>query len=417
MSPRISVSDGQILIHELEVADADLAHFVAQAPEGERPGLVARAVKIGLIALCNAGVTVNVDFVQRQFERLLAQMQQTNERAESALEATLRNHFADGEGRLPQTLEAFLGDRGKLRQLIGDLFDDGRRDSAIGRMRDLLGRYFEGDGAVLATLLDPTRQGSALYQFRNEVTTGFKELGERLAALEAGNRARAEERARSAAKGGDFEDVIELHLAALAHGAGDILERTSDTPGAVMGSKKGDLVLTLDPAQTRGADLRIVIEAKDRAISRRQMAVELREARENRSASAAVVVFTPQHAPSGIAPLQLVGTDVYCVLDPDDDEPVALEAAVRLARALALATLRQVSVEIDVAAVQGCLDDIRQQVAAVQGMKSVLTSIGTKAKEVSGGLDELRAVILRRVVDVESELRVVTRAEDDRLSA
>ena len=326
-------------------------------------------------------------------------------------------HFAEGEGRLPQTLEAFLGDRGKLRQLVCDLFDETRRDSAIGRMRDLLGRYFDGDGAILHALLDPTRHGSALYQFRTEVTAGFKELGERLAALEAGNRARAEERSRSAAKGGDFEDEVEWRLGELAHGANDLLDRTSDTPGAVLGSKKGDFVLTIDPGQTRGADLRVVVEAKDRTVSRRQMAQELREARENRGAAVAVAVFTPQHAPAGVGPLQLVGTDVYCVLDADDDDAIGLEAAVRLARALALASLRAASVDVDVAAVQRNLDDIRQQLGVVQGMKAALTSIGSKAKDVSNSLDGLRTIVLRSVAEVEAELRVVGRDAEGQLIA
>jgi len=42
-------------------------------------------------------------------------------------------------------------------------------------------------------------------------------------------------------------------------------------------------------------------------------------------------VFTPAHAPSGVAPFNLVGDDVYCVIDPDAPEPATLEAAIRLA--------------------------------------------------------------------------------------
>ncbi len=57
----------------------------------------------------------------------------------------LRQNFADGDGRLPRTLERFLGDRGQLRAFVGELFDETKRDSAIGRMRQLLGTYFDGD--------------------------------------------------------------------------------------------------------------------------------------------------------------------------------------------------------------------------------------------------------------------------------
>ena len=81
-------------------------------------------------------------------------------------------------------------------------------------------------------------------------------------------------------------------------------------------SKKGDFVLTLDARLARGSDVRVVIEAKDRPMSMRAMRDELRDAKENRGAAVALVVFTPAHAPSGVAPFALVGDDVYCVVDP-----------------------------------------------------------------------------------------------------
>ena len=56
-------------------------------------------------------------------------------------------------------------------------------------------------------------------------------------------------------------------------------------------SKKGDFVLTIDPARTGGADVRVVVEAKDRAMSGRAIRDELREAKENRAAAVAVAVF------------------------------------------------------------------------------------------------------------------------------
>ena len=59
-----------------------------------------------------------------------------------ALDAVLRQNFADGDGRLPRTLEKFLGDRGQLRTFVTDLFDESRRDSAMGRMKTMLGGRF-----------------------------------------------------------------------------------------------------------------------------------------------------------------------------------------------------------------------------------------------------------------------------------
>lgn len=401
----VRVEGDRIVIDALVLADGPLAAFVADRAPEERPALMERALRIGLVALQDAGVSMDVDVVRREFETMLRQSEQANERAAQALDAILRQNFSDGDGRLPRTLEKFLGDRGQLRGFVSELFDETRRDSAIGRMRTLLGAYFDGDASRLAQLLDPTRLGSPLHQFRTEVAEGFGKLNERLTAIEAAAAARATERARSAAKGADFETLVGDLLGTVTRGSGDILDATGAEAGDVLRSKKGDYLVTLDPRQTAGADLRIVVECKDRAISGKQMRDELVEARRNRSAAVALVVFTPQHAPAGIAPFDVRRDDVYCVIDPAAPDPAVLEAALRLARLLALASLRDHEVELDAAAVSGALAAIRNQLDGIRGLKMQLTTIGTAARDINTGLDRMREAVLASVGEAESALR------------
>jgi len=405
VTTRIDVLGDRIVLERVILIDPAAAAFVADRPADERPALIERALRIGLTALQQAGINVNVDVVRREFELLLAQTQSTNDKAARALEEMLRSNFADDDGRLPRTLEKFLGNRGQLQAFVGDLFDESKRDSAIGRMRTLLGTYFDGDASRLAILLDPTRLNSPLHQFRTEVSEGFARLNDRLTAIEAAAQARGAERARSSAKGADFEDLLEGMLAEIARGGSDLLDRTGEEHGDTIRSKKGDFVLSLNPALTRGVDLRIVIEAKDRAISGRAMRDELRDAKANRGAAVALVVFTPAHAPTGIAPFDVRAGDVYCVVDPEAPDHAALEAAVRLARLVALASLREAEVEVDAAAVGMALTGIREQLEIIRALKSQLTSISGAAKEVGSGLDRLRDGVLAKVCEAETELR------------
>lgn len=402
----VRIDGDRLHIEQLSVADAALAAFVGERAETDRPALVERALRIGLTALQDAGVSMNVDVVRREFESMLRQTEAANERAASALDGLLRQNFADGDGRLPRTLERFLGDRGQLRSFVGELFDETKRDSAIGRMRQLLGTYFEGDASRLAQLLDPTRLGSPLHQFRSEVSDGFAKLNERLTAIEAAAAARATERARSSAKGADFETLIGELLGEVVRGAGDVVDRTGDEAGDLLRSRKGDFLLTVDPRLTRGADLRVVVECKDRQVSGKAMRDELAEAKRNRSAATALVIFTPAHAPSGIAPFDVRLGDVYCVIDPLAPDPSILEAAVRLARLHALATLQEHEVEMDAAAIGEALIAIRGQLDAVRALKMHLTSIGSATREVTAGLDRLREGVIAQVANVERELRV-----------
>jgi hypothetical protein len=247
-----------------------------------------------------------------------------------------------------------------------------------------------------------------MHQFRQEIAAGFKSLEERLVAIEAAAAARGAERARSSAKGADFEDVLDGLLGDIARGAGDLLDRTGLETGAVLNSKKGDFVLTIDPTVARGCDLRVVVEAKDRPMSVRAIRDELREACENRGAAVAVAVFTPAHAPTGVAPFNVVAGDVYCVIDPAAPEIATLEAAIRLARLLALASLVEREVTVDAAAIGSALTAIREQLEIVRQLKSQLTSISNASKGVSDGLDAMRAGILARVSEAESEIRAAS---------
>jgi hypothetical protein len=404
-TPAVRIVGDRIEIDRLALADGPLAAWLEAQPMDDHAILVERALRIGLTALQSVGVTLNVDAVRAEFDRFADQSRATNEKAAQALEQVLRTNFGDGDGRLPRTLESFLGDRGKLRSMVEELFDPSRRDSAIGRISTMLESYFDGDASRLARLLDPTRLGSPLHQFRTEMADGFRAIQERLVALEAAQGARAGERVRSAAKGADFEDLLEAMLGDVARGANDILERCGTDAGDAGRSKKGDFVLTLDPDVARGCELRVVIEAKDRRMSGREMRDELRAAKANRDAAAALVIFTPAHAPAGIAPFDVRAGDVYAVLDPADPDPTTLGAAVRLARLLAVTSVRESEAEVNVAEVAASLNEIRQCLEAVRSLKTQLTSISSTSDNVAKALDKLREAVLAWIGRAERELR------------
>jgi len=132
---------------------------------------------------------------------------------------------------------------------------------------------------------------------------------------------------------------------------------------------------------------------------------ELRDARSNRDAAVALVVFTPTHAPAGIAPFDVRAGDVYCVVDPAAPETSTLETSVRLARLLALQTLRERDVTLDAAAVETALRGVREQLDVLRGLKMTLTSIGSSAKDVQNGLAKLRDGIMARIAEAEAELK------------
>jgi hypothetical protein len=133
---------------------------------------------------------------------------------------------------------------------------------------------------------------------------------------------------------------------------------------------------------------------------------ELAEAKRNRDAIVGLVVFSAAHAPAGIAPFDVRMGDVYCAIDPEAPEPATLDAALRLARLLAVSAGREEASEMDAAAIHEALGRVRAELDAVRGLKTQLSTIGTAAKAVNAGLDQLREAIVARVAEAESELRL-----------
>ena len=194
-------------------------------------------------------------------------------------------------------------------------------------------------------------------------------------------------------------------LADAARGAGDIVERTGLVSGDVIRSKKGDFLLTIDPQWCHGAELRVVIEAKNRRLSWREIREELDAAKRNRGAAVALAIFAPEHAPTGVEPFDVRYGHIFCVVDPDEPSETVLAAAVRLARLYAVATLVEHESAIDTARVLAAVAAIKTELDALRRVKVQLTSIRSAASEVTVGLDRLRDAILVRVADAESQLR------------
>ena len=71
---------------------------------------------------------------------------------------------------------------------------------------------------------------------------------------------------------------------------------------------------------------------------------------------------------------------------------------------LALASTRETDTGVDSAAVHEALARVRAELDAVRGLKTKLTTIGTAAKSVNAGLDQLRDGIVARIAEAEAEL-------------
>ena len=172
---RIRVEGDRIVVERLVIRDLTLAGFVGERPAADRADLVERATRIGLLALQDAGVTVNVDVVRARVREA---------RPPGRDRSTRRPPRRSSRRCGPTSPTATVACPGHSRsswataaRCAGWSRSCSTRRSATARSAGsaaMLERYFDGDASKLAVLLDPTRLNSPMHQFRQEITAGFK---------------------------------------------------------------------------------------------------------------------------------------------------------------------------------------------------------------------------------------------------
>jgi hypothetical protein len=148
---------------------------------------------------------------------------------------------------------------------------------------------------------------------------------------------------RVAAKGFDFEDALGPALEACYSPHEDILEVTGASPG-IADEKVGDFVVTVNPRDTSGRDLKIVFEAKDRKLTVQKALAEIDAAMVNRGAQVGVMAFAHfAEAPLVGKPLRVFPGNRLMVVwetEGNDNSDLALEVCAQLARTLAIGVER-----------------------------------------------------------------------------
>jgi uncharacterized protein YheU (UPF0270 family) len=218
---------------------------------------------------------------------------------------------------------------GALADLVRVGIEHGRDPEAIVREAIEVGAAVLVHGAAKSTVDAVGAEVDRLLTALNERSLRIESLG-RMAG-------------KVAAKGLVYEAELGVALETCFAPHQDVLEATGATTGTA-DDKVGDFVATLNPKQTGGRRLRVVIEAKDRPLSMPKTLAELDAAMLNRGAVVGVIVFRDQRlAPIAGRSLRcLPGNKIIVVWEGTDaGNDLALEVAVQLARTLAMTGERE----------------------------------------------------------------------------
>ncbi len=389
----------RIVIEGLSVEDARAARLVRERAQAGTSGskTIRDAIEIGARVLDSEETAVNVDYVRRELEAGLGEL-------DSKLGETLQG---SAEAIAEQIEEAFDGDDSVQEQLREIVAKNTREQlEAVARLLTAedstnplvnVQKHFgkamleaeERNRAEVERLRDShSKEARAMH---SQVAELRKELARLLERDDADERV-AEAEEAGTRKGFSFEERVFDAVERLASVRNDCATHTG-SEGAEGGGKKGDVLVELGAAQGPAAG-RIVFECKDKQLSKRVAWDELNAAMASRAASFGVLVVAGEdRVPSGREQLhEYEGNKLIVAVDRDEPDTLALELAYRLAAAR-VTMARDRDLTVDAAEVRSVTEEAISCLQQAQAIKSALTGIKTSSDRARSGLDEMIATL------------------------
>ena len=425
--PSVRTAGDRVAVHGLVLDDPVAVRLVREREEsGDDPvRLVLDALEIGARVIDREQAGANAEFVRTEFEKQAREVESAfGEQAAAVgerLAKQLEDVFGAETGSLSKALERHFSDdssgsvQQRVRALVAEVMAQARQD--------LLQQFSAADGRN--PLADFKAASLAMMkQAAEQQDTHLTAMRDRMAALERQLQALrdeksaavqlAAERERGTAKGRTFEEAVFDAVEAIAAAQGDCAEPVGDlTEG---GGKRGDVVVAVDAA-TGPARGRIVVEAKDRRISRKKALEELAEGLDQRSAQFGVwVVPSEQELPAGVRDLREIdGDKLFVVFDPEDGSRLGLEVAYKLARARVLLTREEIE-GLDPALVAERVELARRAMEDVRRIKQQLTGATTAIGTARDVLDEMATIVRARLDEIDQAVADALAREPDQRS-
>lgn len=271
------IANGKLIIKDFQTSDEEIVDFFKEVTPEEFDNKLNSSLKVGVTALKTVATTERIDYIEKEFQKLDTKFNDVLKDTVKQISDNIDKTFGEN-GKVPSVLEKKFGENGTVDSLIDNYLGE------KGTLSEIIEKQFGKDGVIIKELLDPTKQGTPLYQLRQFFTEELSRLTNAIGIEQA----KAEMKDKSTQKGRDFEEVLEELLGPIvkAH-MGDMLIRTGDTIGELTDSKTGDFVININGS----SQFKIVVEAKDvKTIATTTINTEIETALKNRSAQFGILV-------------------------------------------------------------------------------------------------------------------------------
>jgi hypothetical protein len=422
VTPAVTLLADTLHIRRLDVRDESVVSAaVATASRGEdMTGWTRRCLEVGARAISTTAPSAELTAIERRLQAATSRLEAGTARAVAQILRSVEEATAVDDGHvvvgvrsalttLSDQVTTLLGSDGGA---VGESVRKAVRDATSATNQEIQ-RALAGQSHALRSLLTDDADGP-LGRLHRDINAAHSDLGDQMGAvrtaLEVAEARRTLTRSTAAVKGLAYEDTALTVMEQVAYGLADQLTACGGTPGQLGQSKVGDAVIQVATRTARGADVRIVVEAKSAAgwhVERWR--ASLRTARQNRGAAAAIgLVSSRDLMPSGRLIHVIDPTTVLVALDPSEPDPDLLLAAYQVIRLQAVTTtLAATAPGVDVAAIGTHLD---AAITALAGLDRIDKAAGTArraiediAKAVGAVRDDVSAHVQRALTVIQTD--------------
>jgi hypothetical protein len=424
MTQRILILGAGIRITELDVPRKDIADFLRTIDEKDVETTLIQALEVGVFCLERARMTQDTEFVRRQIDSLLTNVETTVKKIPDDTEKALLEKIGTSNGQVLAPVKEMIDtatrlttDRVKeVRTLLTQEIDPDKETSTLGKALK-----------ALRNLLDPKRNDSVQSQLEQAVKTvtgkdgalakAVKEVVaeavtplatevDRLTKEVRGQEAAAEAMEQTTLKGIPYEEEITGILNSWARAAGAEVQHVGadNQPGDVVVTLRGDGLIT-EP-------ISIVVEVRDRgsrAMGRKVISGEMAAKMAQRSANAGIYLSRTQE---GLSPRE-IGEWAEGVSDHGAWVACTQQHLITAVRFLIvqrrLATLRTAAPEVDAASIEHQVKAIRTALGRIRTIKTKLTELGACSDAIDEQAEHLREEIKEALSSIEDSMRTANR--------
>lgn len=389
------------------------------------------ALKIGLQAMANAGVSLSTDEIERAIRDSVSEHRKMEEQFQNSLDELIKDKLTDDDSRLAIKLREYLGKDGELKSRLDEIFlditDPEKKKSVPNRVADVMNTRFEDIEKEITSALDLTSQDSLLKQFLDLEKQRFDNLAEELrgdmkdirTALDVdATLAKMQEeidtgKKTSTGKGDDFEvDAVE-HLEKIANILGDSVDHTGGAAADGSYAKVGDITIRINEVGLP-EDLGIAIEAKSGGYALKDLQRQMKAGMVQRNCDAAIGLVTRygkgtlQHSEYHEDPAYgLVSTVVWLPNEREEADWITLEVAYRVTRNRLIAAHRSErdANAVDIVELEAQINGIKTQLSSMQSMKVNSSRARELISGVRESLDTLESEIRSHLTRMEETLQ------------